>query len=131
MAYLRKLLRRKGFTLIELMVVVIIVGILAAVAVPMYQANVRRGMATEGKAVVGSVKTAERVYYTEHDYYSSTFGDLDGIDYSDNKYFSTAPTITTDAARGGTFTATVVGAGDAAGVTVRLDGVGSLTVSGI
>ena len=130
MAFLRKLLRRKGFTLIELMVVVIIVGILAAVAVPMYRANVRRSMASEGKALVGSVKTAERVYYSEHNEYTTTFGSLDGVDYASNKYFATIPTITINGT-GTTFTATVAGAGDAAGVTVRLDGVGTLTVSGI
>ena len=128
MAFLRKLLRKKGFTLIELMVVVIIVGILAAVAVPMYRANVRRSMASEGKALAGSVKTAERVYYSEHNNYTTTFSQLDGVDYTDNKYFTTAPTITGSTT---TFTVTVTGSGDAAGVTVTLDEDGDIVVSGI
>ena len=47
-----------GFTLIELMIVVAIVGILAAIAVPAYQDYVSRSRVTEGLALAATAKTA-------------------------------------------------------------------------
>jgi len=49
---------QKGFTLIELMIVVAIIGILAAVALPAYQDYTVRAKVTEGITLAGSAKTA-------------------------------------------------------------------------
>ena len=49
---------QKGFTLIELMIVVAIIGILAAVALPAYQDYTVRAKVTEGISLVGAAKTA-------------------------------------------------------------------------
>ena len=58
-----------GFTLVELMIVVIIVGILAAVAIPMYQGATERAKASEAVAALGTIRGALRVYYAEHGTY--------------------------------------------------------------
>ena len=70
---------QRGFTLVELMIVIVIVGILAAVAIPIYQGNVKKAKMSECDAAMGTVRTALRVFYAEHGRYprfSGTVSDL-------------------------------------------------------
>lgn len=55
---------QKGFTLIELMIVVAIIGILAAVALPAYQDYTKRSHVSEGLSLAGGAKTAVTEYYS-------------------------------------------------------------------
>src|SRR5580692_11496938 len=57
---------QKGFTLIELMIVVAIMGILAAVAIPAYQNYVIRGQVTEGLSLASGWKTAVSEFYAQN-----------------------------------------------------------------
>ncbi|MDO8536032.1 MAG: prepilin-type N-terminal cleavage/methylation domain-containing protein [Candidatus Omnitrophota bacterium] len=53
---------KKGFTLIELIITITIIGVLAAVAAPIMSANVSRAKRSEAVGAFGAVRTAERLY---------------------------------------------------------------------
>ena len=86
----------KGFTLIELIMVTIILGILAAVAVPRYMGTVNQAEAAAEKAVVDALRAAVENYSTQeflengrYDYPENPFKlvDVDGYD-DDNEYIA-------------------------------------------
>jgi len=56
----------QGFTLIELMIVVAIIAILAAIALPAYQDYVARSQVSEGMSLASGVKTAVAEYYANY-----------------------------------------------------------------
>ncbi len=84
--------QRKGFTLVELIIVIVIVGILSIVAVPVYKGYTKKAMATEAKALLGAILTAEKIYFVEHGNFkvldhTNYDKDLD-VDSRGNKYFT-------------------------------------------
>jgi len=60
-----KMKSKGGFTLIELMVVIFIVGILAAVAVPLMRGRIDAAKWSEGRAIMGTIATALRAHIAE------------------------------------------------------------------
>jgi len=113
--------KAKGFTLVELVIVIVIVGILSIVAVPIYRGYTRKAMATEGKSLLGTIQTAQKVYYAEWaEFYSDVTGAdqvtaLD-VDARPNKYF-TSFSITGDTSG---FTASTTGVGGASGISITM-----------
>lgn len=121
---------RGGFTLVEMMVVAIIVGILMAVAIPLLLGNTRKAMATEAQAGLGTVRHALNIYRVEHGRYPDSEqgktidqvtvltvkpGDLDGRYFKTDGYMLTLVTASN-------FLVTATGyAEGAAGETVTVD----------
>jgi len=64
---------QKGFTLIELMIVIAIIGILAAIAIPAYQNYTIRSQVTEGLSLADGWKTAISEYYAQNGSFPTGF----------------------------------------------------------
>ena len=67
-----------GFTLIELMIVVAIIGILAAIAIPQYQAYTGRAQAAEAINLFSGVKTSLGEYFNENNSWPNATNDANG-----------------------------------------------------
>lgn len=93
---------QQGFSLIELMIVVAIIGILAAIAIPQYGDYVRRGKVTEATATLAEYRTRLEQYYQDNRNYglAPACGVLTSA-FTGLKYFSlTCETKVTGAAPG-------------------------------
>ena len=100
---------QKGFTLMELMVVVIIVMVLAGIAVPVYMHYVREGKKSEAYAVIDSSIAGAKVYFQRNETFAGGTSALwlCDDDFDNAEYFSYA--ISDADAAGFTVTATVEG----------------------
>ncbi len=67
--------RRRGFTLIELATVVVIVGVLAVLAVVGYRRHVRRAHLAEATSMTGAIRTAQMAYLAEHGTFANVSAD--------------------------------------------------------
>lgn len=122
---------QKGFTLIELMIVVAIIGILAAVAIPAYQDYTIRAKVTEGMGLAAAAKTSVAEYYISQGSMPLTEV-LAGIEVTGTDYATThvqsldyAQTSATVGAVTVAFNA--LGGDAAAGETIIFVGTGSAT----
>ncbi|MEQ1919160.1 MAG: prepilin-type N-terminal cleavage/methylation domain-containing protein, partial [Elusimicrobiota bacterium] len=84
--------RQSGFTLIELMIVVAIIGILAAVAIPKFANLIRKSSEGQVKGNLGAMKSALSIYYADMEgYYPDDVNSLT----INGKYLATIPSVKT------------------------------------
>lgn len=134
---------KKGFTLVELMVVAVIVAILAAVAIPLMSGQKKRAMATEAESALGTIRTALRAMYADTGAYNrdpngntitapGAVTQIPGVSEADlnGRYFGGGQYSIT-AIGASTYTLSVTGTGDVAGVTITLNQDGQFTRTGL
>ncbi|HEX9706481.1 MAG TPA: type IV pilin protein [Steroidobacteraceae bacterium] len=108
---------QRGVTLIELVVVMIIVGILAAVAIPSYRSYVLRSQRSDAKDALLALATQQEKFYLQCNTYATVIaaapncaaGELQGADASENAWYdlaidagnATSYTVSATAAAGG------------------------------
>jgi type IV pilus assembly protein PilE len=110
--------RQRGVTLIELIVVVIIVGILASVAIPSYRAYVIRSQRADAKDALLALATAQEKHYLQCNTYATAIdnatdcaaGELNHPDASKNGWYDLA--IVAGDATGFTISATAAAGGN-------------------
>jgi prepilin-type N-terminal cleavage/methylation domain-containing protein len=93
---------REGFSLVELAVVVIIIGVLAAFGVPRFRESVERAKCSEAVSFLGSIRSAQERYQARKGIYASRLGDMD-IAMQPPKYFKDSNNNDLDSATAGVY----------------------------
>jgi type IV pilus assembly protein PilA len=107
-AVVRTLKSQAGFSLIELMIVVAIIGILASIAVPNFQKFQRKAKQTEGKGYLASIYTSEKSFQAEWNSFSACVDAIGHVPEGKGLYTSGFAAGTISAVAGSTAAAACV-----------------------
>lgn len=73
------MLNKKGITIIEIITVVIVISVLAAVALPQYMAAIERGQVGRARTRIDAIRKAEAAYFSSNMIYTNTFSLLTDV----------------------------------------------------
>lgn len=130
--------KSSGFTLLELIIVVIVIGILASIALPRYLQVAEKGRMAEAKSLLGALRSAQLRYVAAKSHFTNNLADLD-IASTTARYFTAIGGATDVSVAGGDSDATMVAtvtrntAEEVAGYigyTVQITQGGTVTASG-
>jgi len=79
---------QNGFTLIEMMIVVAIIGILAAIAIPNYQDYVRKSRRTDATIAISKIQQAQEKWRANNSSYTATLSDLGITNTTEGGYYT-------------------------------------------
>jgi type IV pilus assembly protein PilA len=103
---MKKMLKNnKGFTLIELMIVVAIIGILAAIAIPNFMSYQCKASQAEARTALGAIRTQQEAYLALWDTYTTNLSKL-GFEMKGKQKYDNPDVTSADAT---SFTATITG----------------------
>ncbi|MDR3113125.1 MAG: prepilin-type N-terminal cleavage/methylation domain-containing protein [Endomicrobium sp.] len=117
--------KSKGFSLVEIIIVMVIIGILSLVAVPIYRGHVARSIATEGRALVHEAAASQEIFrartqswFTGVNNSTNAISEL-GLNSKRNNYFREFQ-FTIANANANSFTVSTTGKGKAENIIVTL-----------
>lgn len=86
-----------GFTLIELMVVIVVVGVLTAIGLPTYVSQIGKARESEAKISLGAVARSQQAYHLENQTFAQSLNELQLVASVESKYYELLePTIASD-----------------------------------
>lgn len=129
--------QQSGFSLIELMIVIVILGVLMAIAIPNYNGYLERTRRTDARGALLEIASAQERIYFERNQYTSAIADVwnyqeDGVSVSNEGHYVLSVALTDDDTNRFTATATAQNkqTGDADCATFTIDETGLKAATG-
>lgn len=122
-------LKQQGFTLIEVMIVVVILGIISAIALPSYQEHVRRANRSEGMAFLQDVAARQERYFAQNNTYVTDIANVGKLGLSGTTSETGKYSLTIAATNNYTLTATPASFSDPKCGNLTLNALGTKTAS--
>ena len=89
-------MNKKGFTLMELLIVVVIIAGLAAVTYPSYKSNLERARASEAVNIIGTIQAAQQKHFINYEEYGTIFRDINDFEPAINNFNPNSNTFDTE-----------------------------------
>lgn len=126
---------KKGFTIIEIMIVVVVIGLLAAVVLPSYQSSVHKSRRADARAALAELGVRQEKFFAQNNTYTTEVSAEDGLALGRTTSRALFYNLTVTACAGGaisrcyllTATATGLQADDQACFSLAMDNVGRKT----